>query len=157
MDWKDATRWSCGVTFYEHFLSLNAGNKIRVKESMYGYHSQIGNFPFLSKIVSLVFVITSNPDIWLQGSSSAHHTSRNNFAKISDTFFLYRGITECYDIQLIVQYVSTTALFILYKVRLHVSTIEVVILRSLTNFQVLEVCAHIRDPSTGIPYVCTAL
>jgi len=39
MDWKDATRWSCGVTRYEHFLSLNTANKIRIKESMYEYHS----------------------------------------------------------------------------------------------------------------------
>ena len=45
---------------------------------------------------------------------------------------LYRGITECYDIQLIDLQVSITILFILYKFRLHVSTIHVVILRSLT-------------------------
>ena len=48
---------------------------------------------------------------------------------------LYRGITECYDIQLIDLHVSTTVLFILYKVRLHVSTIHVVILRSLISFK----------------------
>jgi len=74
---------------------------------------------------------------------------------------LYRGITECYDIQLIDLHVSTIVLFILYKVRLHVSTIQVVILRSLISFQV---CAHVWDPSSGfsvnataIPYVCAAL
>ena len=59
---------------------------------------------------------------------------------------LYRGITECYDIQLIDLHVSTTVLFILYKVRLHVSTIHVVIL--MNSFYV---------NTTGIPYVCTAL
>ena len=48
---------------------------------------------------------------------------------------LYRGITECYDIQSIEQHVSTPVLFILYKVRLHVSTIHVVILRSLISFK----------------------
>jgi hypothetical protein len=48
---------------------------------------------------------------------------------------LYRGITECYDIQLIDIYFSTTVLFILYKVRLHVSTIQAVILRSLISFK----------------------
>ena len=49
--------------------------------------------------------------------------------------FLYTGITECYDIQLIEQHVSTTVLFILYKVRLHVSTIHMVILMSLISFK----------------------
>ena len=55
--------------------------------------------------------------------------------KIVKILFLYRGITECYDIQLIEQHVSTTVLFILYKVRLHVSTIHMVILRSLISFK----------------------
>ena len=40
-----------------------------------------------------------------------------------------------YFIQLIDLHVSTTALFILYKDRLHVSTIRVVILRSLISFK----------------------
>ena len=58
-----------------------------------------------------------------------------NDASVTSHFFLYRGITECYDIQLIEQHVSTTVLFILYKVRLRVSTIHVVILRSLISFK----------------------
>ena len=48
---------------------------------------------------------------------------------------LYRGITECCDIQLIDLHVTTIVILILYKVRLHVSTILVVILRSLINFK----------------------
>ena len=48
---------------------------------------------------------------------------------------MYRGIRKCYDIQLVDLHVSTTVSFILYKVRLHVSTIHVVILRSLVSFK----------------------
>ena len=65
-------------------------------------------------------------------------------------FFLYRGITECYDIQLIDLHVSRTVLFILYKVRLHVSTIRVVIVRSLISFK-SQRAVH----TYGIPVVFT--
>jgi len=51
------------------------------------------------------------------------------------------------NIQLIEQHVSTTVLFMLYKVRLHVSTIHVVILRSLISFK-FQRAAHtcVRSP-----------
>ena len=102
---------------------------------------------FIDALISQIYLL--NKTLHVSNRSSVHH---QEFFTVH-TVMLY-VIQVCCQlspvIQLIDLHVSTTVLFILYKVRLHVSTIHVVILRSLISFKTQR-AVH----TYGIPVVFT--